>query len=183
MEKQNGLKIVNYSWTSIGIWTPIGKILMFSRWYKYFQFVSWNKASFWNVIAVVSLAKWKTLQTHSMYYCRKQRPTFSVWRENFFLRFGQQNSCSQSQHHESVVKDIGDTTGFIFTGRATRHKMIDTGNYGKRKNYLMVQRVEWNLRVTLSFTQTAPKGSLPVMLIFWSPDVTNKTDESVNLLQ
>lgn len=82
MEKQNGLKIVNYSWTSIGIWTPIGKILMFSRWYKYFQFVSWNKISFWN--AVVSLAKWKTLQTHSMYYCRKQRPTFSVWRKNFF---------------------------------------------------------------------------------------------------
>lgn len=61
------------------------KILMFSRWYKYFQFVSWNKISFWNVIAVVSLAKWKTLQNHKMYYYKKQRPTFSVWRENIFF--------------------------------------------------------------------------------------------------
>lgn len=183
MEKENGLEIVNYSWTSIIIWTPRGKILMFSRWYRYFQFVSWNKISFWNVIAVVSSAKRKTLQTHSMYYCRKQGPAFSVWREKFFLSFGQQNSYSQSQHHESVVRDIGDTTGFIFTGSATRYKMIDTGNYGKRKNDLMVQRVEWNLRVILSFTQTAPRGWLPVMLSFWTPDVTNKTDESVNPLQ
>lgn len=183
MEKQNGLKIVNYSWTSIGIWTPIGKILMFSRWYKYFQFVSWNKISFWNVIAVASLAKWKTLQTHSMYYCRKQRPTFSVWRENFFSALVSKTVIHKANIMNQWWKILETPLGLYLLEVPQDTKWLTQVNYGKRKNYLMVQRVEWNLRVTLSFTQTAPKGSLPVMLIFWSPDVINKTDESVNPLQ
>lgn len=63
--------------------TNLGK---FSRQDKYFWFVSGNKIPFWNVIVVVSLAKWKMLQNHKMYYFRKQAPAFLFWRKNFFIQ-------------------------------------------------------------------------------------------------
>lgn len=120
---------------------------------KSFQFVSWNKILFWNVIVVVSLAKWKTLQNHMMYYFRKQAPTFLFWKENFFLHFDQQNRVIHKGHIRNAQwKILEIPLVFSFTGSVARYIMVDSGNYRKRRNNLMVKTAEWNHGGTSSFT-------------------------------
>lgn len=173
---------MNYKSISWILWPPKRKKLgKFSTQCKYFQFVYWNKISFWNVIVAISLAKWKTLQNPIMYYFRKEAPTFLVWRKNFFLQFYRQNRVIHKGRIRNMQWKTLEIPLFSFTGSVARCRMVDTGNYRKRRNELMVKTVEWNRRGTSCFTQTAHNWLLSVLLILWTPDVVNKTGQNINL--
>lgn len=155
MEKQNGLEIANYNWTSTKIWTLRGEILMSSRRHKYFQFVSWNKNSFWNEIAVVSLAEWKTLQNALL---QETKTTVSSLEEDFFFSI----LVSKTDIHKANImnqwwKILELPLGLYLLEVPHDTKWLAQVITGKEKEkkYFMAKTVERNLRVALPFTQAA----------------------------